>query len=260
MEGISHEACSLAGTLGLGKLIVLLRRQRHLHRRQGRWAGSPTTRPKRFEAYGWHVIRDVDGQDGDAVAAAIARRARRDDAPVADLLQDRHRLGRAEQAGHRGGARRGARRRGSRRARARPSAGPTRRSRSRRTSAPPGITARRARAPRRSGSELLRALPRGVSGAGRGARAAHARRTAARTGPRSRTQTRRGAPTAERAAGDAPVLAGGAERARPRAAGAARRLGRPHRLEQHAAQGCARHHARRTEPATICTTACANSA
>ncbi len=55
MEGISHEACSLAGTLGLGKLIVCLRRQRDLDRRRDARTGSPTTRPRRFEAYGWHV-------------------------------------------------------------------------------------------------------------------------------------------------------------------------------------------------------------
>ena len=55
MEGISHEACSLAGTLGPRQADPALRRQRHLDRRPSR-AGSPTTRPRRFEAYGWHVI------------------------------------------------------------------------------------------------------------------------------------------------------------------------------------------------------------
>jgi transketolase len=55
MEGISHEACSLAGTSGLGKLIAFLRRQRHLDRRSRRgWFTDDTA--KRFEAYGWHVI------------------------------------------------------------------------------------------------------------------------------------------------------------------------------------------------------------
>ena len=55
MEGISHEVCSLAGTLGLGKAGCLLRRQRHLHRRRSEgWFTDDT--PARFEAYGWQVI------------------------------------------------------------------------------------------------------------------------------------------------------------------------------------------------------------
>ena len=70
MEGISHEACSLAGTLGLGKLIAFwddngISIDGHV---EG-WFSDDT--PKRFEAYGWHVIADVDGHDADAVKAAI---------------------------------------------------------------------------------------------------------------------------------------------------------------------------------------------
>lgn len=72
MEGISHEACSLAGTLGLGKLIVLyddngISIDGHV---EG-WFADDT--PKRFEAYGWQVVPDVDGHDVDAVDAAIAK-------------------------------------------------------------------------------------------------------------------------------------------------------------------------------------------
>ncbi|CAI2297188.1 transketolase [Vibrio parahaemolyticus] len=70
MEGISHEACSLAGTLGLGKLIAFwddngISIDGHV---EG-WFSDDT--PKRFEAYGWHVIPAVDGHDADAVNAAI---------------------------------------------------------------------------------------------------------------------------------------------------------------------------------------------
>jgi transketolase len=70
MEGISHEACSLAGTLGLGKLIALyddngISIDGHV---QG-WFTDDT--PRRFDAYGWQVIADVDGHDVDAVDAAI---------------------------------------------------------------------------------------------------------------------------------------------------------------------------------------------
>jgi len=70
MEGISHEACSLAGTLGLGKLIAFwddngISIDGHVDG----WFTDDT--PKRFESYGWHVIADVDGHDSDALAKAI---------------------------------------------------------------------------------------------------------------------------------------------------------------------------------------------
>ena len=70
MEGISHEACSLAGTLGLGKLIAFwddngISIDGHV---EG-WFTDDT--PKRFESYGWHVIANVDGHDSDAIRAAI---------------------------------------------------------------------------------------------------------------------------------------------------------------------------------------------
>jgi len=71
MEGISHEACSLAGTLKLDKLIALyddngISIDGHVEH----WFADDT--PKRFEAYGWHVIPNVDGHNVDAVDAAIA--------------------------------------------------------------------------------------------------------------------------------------------------------------------------------------------
>jgi transketolase len=71
MEGISHEACSLAGTLKLSKLIVLYDDNGiSIDGRVEHWFGDNT--PQRFESYGWNVIRDVDGHDVDAVDAAIA--------------------------------------------------------------------------------------------------------------------------------------------------------------------------------------------
>jgi len=73
MEGISHEACSLAGTLGLGKLIALYDDNGiSIDSEKGRidhWFSDDT--PKRFEAYGWHVVADVNGHDFDAVNAAL---------------------------------------------------------------------------------------------------------------------------------------------------------------------------------------------
>ena len=70
MEGISHEACSLAGTLGLGKLIAFWDDNGiSIDGDVEGWFSDDT--PKRFEAYGWHVIPAVDGHDPEAINAAI---------------------------------------------------------------------------------------------------------------------------------------------------------------------------------------------
>lgn len=70
MEGISHEACSLAGTLGLGKLICLYDdNQISIDGDVRGWFSDDT--PARFRAYGWHVVEDVDGHDPEAVSQAI---------------------------------------------------------------------------------------------------------------------------------------------------------------------------------------------
>src|SRR5438067_491106 len=73
MEGISHEACSLAGTLGLSKLVAIyddngISIDGHVEH----WFTDDT--PARFEAYGWRVIRDVPGHDSAAIEAALAPR------------------------------------------------------------------------------------------------------------------------------------------------------------------------------------------
>ncbi len=70
MEGVSHESCALAGTLGLGKLIAFwddngISIDGHVEN----WFSDDTA--KRFEAYGWHVVRDVDGHDAAAIDKAI---------------------------------------------------------------------------------------------------------------------------------------------------------------------------------------------
>ncbi len=70
MEGISHEACSLAGTLGLGNLVVFYDDNGiSIDGEVEGWFTDDTG--KRFEAYHWHVIRDVDGHDAEQISAAI---------------------------------------------------------------------------------------------------------------------------------------------------------------------------------------------
>jgi transketolase len=75
MEGVSHEACSLAGVLGLGKLVVLYDDNGISidsdKANIGQWFSDDTA--KRFEAYGWHMIKGVDGHDPEAVDGAIAK-------------------------------------------------------------------------------------------------------------------------------------------------------------------------------------------
>ncbi len=80
MEGLSHEACSLAGTWKLNKLIVFYDDNGiSIDGKVQHWFADDT--PKRFEAYGWHVIRDVNGHDVDAVDAAIVT-AKKADKPT----------------------------------------------------------------------------------------------------------------------------------------------------------------------------------
>src|SRR5215469_8194646 len=70
MEGVSHEACSLAGTLGLGKLILFYDDNGiSIDGKVAGWFRDDT--PTRFAGYHWHVVPDVDGLDGEAVARAI---------------------------------------------------------------------------------------------------------------------------------------------------------------------------------------------
>ena len=86
MEGISHEACSLAGTMGLGKLIafyddngISIDGEVRGHGDIPGWFTDDT--PKRFEAYGWHVVRDIDGHNADAVKKAIEEARKVKDKP-----------------------------------------------------------------------------------------------------------------------------------------------------------------------------------
>jgi transketolase len=81
MEGVSHEACALAGTWGLGKLIAFwddngISIDGHI---EG-WYTDDTA--KRFESYGWHAIRDIDGHNPDAIEKAIQEAKKITDKPT----------------------------------------------------------------------------------------------------------------------------------------------------------------------------------
>jgi len=99
MEGISHEALSIAGHYKLGKLIVLWDDNSISIDGSTELAVSDD-QETRFRAHGWHVQR-VDGQDPHAVSKAIAGRQGRDRQAVDDRVQDHDRLRRAQQGRHR---------------------------------------------------------------------------------------------------------------------------------------------------------------
>lgn len=81
MEGISHEACSLAGTLGLNKLVAFWDDNGiSIDGEVEGWFTDNT--PERFRAYGWNVIADVDGHDADAINAAIEAAKQEQDRPT----------------------------------------------------------------------------------------------------------------------------------------------------------------------------------
>jgi transketolase len=81
MEGISHEACSLAGTLGLGKLIVFWDdNEISIDGNVSGWFTNDV--PKTFDSYGWQVIEAVDGHDAEQIAAAIEKAQAETDKPT----------------------------------------------------------------------------------------------------------------------------------------------------------------------------------
>ena len=110
MEGISHEACALAGAWKLGKLIALYDDNGiSIDGQVKPWFIDNT--PARFKAYGWNVIGPIDGHDVEAVSTAIAEAKPQRRQADADRLQDADRQGQPEPRQHRQGARRGAGRR-----------------------------------------------------------------------------------------------------------------------------------------------------
>src|SRR5256884_7258198 len=102
MEVISHEACSLAGTLGLSKLVAIYDDNGiSIDGRVEAWFADDT--PRRFEAYGWRVIREVPGHDSAAIEAALAQAREDCGRPTLVCCKTVIGHGSPNQAGHPGG-------------------------------------------------------------------------------------------------------------------------------------------------------------
>ncbi len=231
MEGISQEAIALAGHLKLNRLIVLFD-DNGISIDGALSLTDSVDQVKRFEAAGWTAAR-IDGHDPAAIAAALEQ-AQSVRQAGADRLQDHHRLRRAEQGRHGDGARLAARRRRNCRARAKALGW---------THAPFEIPADILAAWRKAG-ERSQAAHADWSKRARRARCGNTRRIRAPHEGRSaeagvRRRRARGEGEARRhAEGDRHPhrLRIRAREPDPGAAGNARRLGRPHRLQQHAHQ------------------------
>ena len=264
MEGISHEACSLAGTLRLGKLIVFYDDNGiSIDGKVEGWFTDDT--PERFAAYGWHVCRASTAMDARGGRASAIRAARAEtERPVAHLLQDRSSAGaRRTKAGHQGSARRGAGRGGSGRG-----AQAARLDRIRRSSCRAEIRAawdHRAAGRSRRGalaascSRATRsAHPAAGARSSSGACAASCRRTGAT--PRKRRARRRagGHRRRRRRAQSSQAALNVDRRRRCRSCSAARPTSPAPTTR--CSKSSRAHHARRTLPATTSTTACASSA
>ncbi|MCK7492613.1 MAG: hypothetical protein MZW92_14380 [Comamonadaceae bacterium] len=268
MEGISHEACALAGAWKLNKLVALYDDNGISHRRPGRALVRRRRAPSASTAYGWNVIGPVDGHDVDA-GRRRARAGQAQSATKPTLIVCKttigkgspNRAGTAKAHGEALGADEiAAHARGAGLDRTSPSSIPDDGLRR--------LGRARAPAPRREADwdDALRRLPRRASRTGRRVRAPHGRRAAGRLrADRGRRRDRR--PHQGRDGGHAqgqPDRAGGLHQG---AARDARRLGRPDRLEpdqhQRRRRRCASTTtARRDETAAAATstTACASSA
>ena len=231
MEGISQEAIALAGHLKLNRLIVLFD-DNGISIDGALSLTDSVDQVKRFEAAGWTASR-IDGHDPAAIAAALEK-AQSVRQAGDDRLQDHHRLRRADQSRQVVGARLAARRRRDQGRAREARLDRTRRSKFPPTFCPPGArpaSARRAR------------MPTGASGSPRSTPAKRAEFERRMKGdlpkPAFRRRRARGEAVARRHAEGNRHPHGVRIRARepdPGAAGNGRRLGRPHRLQQHAHQ------------------------
>lgn len=160
MEGISHEVCSLAGTLGLGKLIGFYDHNGiSIDGETKGWFTDDTA--KRFEAYHWHVVHEIDGHDPEAVKKAILEAQSVKDKPSLIICRTVIGFGSPNKAGKEEahGAALGNRKW---RWRVRNSAGITRRLRSRKRFTGPGMRVKKGKRRRKAGRRSLLRISRPI--------------------------------------------------------------------------------------------------